>query len=196
MADKKKETEKEETIASPPAISTETKGKKEKEKEQTKRGFAFGKLKMIAFLLIVAITSWLVITKVISPKLLAQRKNLEKKRTELKEKPPKERPQGDIIGQIYPIENIIVNPAGSNGSRFVKVSIGLEMGKVKLDQELKKRDVQLRDILIDVFTSKTIEEVINPAEREDLREEIKGKINSLLVSGKIRNVYFADLVIQ
>ena len=194
MADEKKKAEEGEIAAPPPAKATETKGGKEK--EEPKKGFASGKLKLIALPLIVAIISWLVITRVISPKLLAQKKELEKKKTELKKEPPKEKPKGDIIGQIYAIENIIVNPAGSNGERFVKVSIGLEMGGAKLDQELKKRDVQLRDILIGIFTSKTIEEITNPAKRGDLREEIKGKINSLLVSGKIRNIYFTDLVIQ
>ncbi len=195
MATKKTETEKEKKGNSPAEVP-EAKVKKGGEGDQPKKGFIPGRMKLIALPLIVAIISWVVITKVISPKLLAQKKDLEKKKTELKEEPPKEKPKDDMVGQIYTIENIIVNPADSNGERFVKTSIALEMEQAKLAEELTKRDVQLRDILIGIFTSKTVEEITNPAKRESLRQEIKGKINSLLVGEKIKNVYFTDLVIQ
>ncbi len=197
MAAKKEEPAKEETTAAPPAKAPEAKAKKEEGKAQSKGGFIPGKLKIVAFPLIVAILSYIVVTKVISPKLEGAKVELEKKKTvEMKEEQPGEKPKADMIGQIYTIADIIVNPAGSNGERFVKVSIGLEMGESKLGQELTKRDVQLRDILIGIFTSKTVEELTNPAKRENLREEIRGRINFLLVSGKIKNVYFTDLVIQ
>ncbi len=168
-------------------------------KDQPKKGFMSGKLKKVAFPLIVVILSYVVVTKVISPKLLAEKKELEKKKKlELKgeEEKPKDKSPDKMIGQVYTISDIIVNPAGSNGERFVKTSIALEIEGAKLTEELTKRDVQLRDILIGIFTSKTIGELTNPARREDLRREVKEKINSLLVSGKIKNVYFTDLVIQ
>jgi len=150
---------------------------------------------MIAFALVVALVSYIAVTRVVSPRLMEKKKELEKKKTEMKEQRP-QRPKADMIGEIYTIDNIIVNPAGSGGERFVKTSVALELGEAKLDQELSKRDVQLRDILIGIFSSKTIEELTNSAKREDLREEVKQRINSLLVGGKIKNVYFTDLVIQ
>jgi len=197
MAAKKEEPAKEGMPAPPPAKAPEAKAKKEERKDEPEKGFMSGKLKMVALPLIVAIISYVVITKVVSPKLEGAKVELEKKKkVEMKEEQPGEKPKADMIGQIYAIADIIVNPAGSHGERFVKVSISLEMDEPKLGQELTKRDVQLRDILIGIFTSKTVEEVTNPAKRENLREEVRGKINSPLVSGKIKNVYFTDLVIQ
>ena len=181
-----KESEKKETTAVPPGKAVE---------EETKKGFMGGKLKMVAFALVVALVSYIAVTRVVSPRLMEKKNELEKKKTEMKEQ-RSQKLKADMIGEIYTIDNIIVNPAGSGGERFVKTSVALELGEAKLDQELSKRDVQLRDILIGIFSSKTIEELTNSAKREDLREEVKQRINSLLVGGKIKNVYFTDLVIQ
>jgi len=190
-----KKSEKKETTADPSGKAVEEEAKKGEGKDQPKKGFLKGKQRMIAFALVVALVSYIAVTRVVSPRLMEKKKELEKKKTEMKEQRP-QRPKADMIGEIYTIDNIIVNPAGSGGERFVKTSVALELGEAKLDQELSKRDVQLRDILIGIFSSKTIEELTNSAKREDLREEVKQRINSLLVGGKIKNVYFTDLVIQ
>ncbi len=199
MAAKKKRAEKEEAAKASPPKTVEEKTDKGEGKDQPKRGLPIGKLRKVAFPLIMVLVSYIVVTKVVSPKLMGEKKALEeqRKKAELKkEEAPQKKPKADMIGQIYAVSDIIVNPAGSSGERFVKVSIGLEMKDAKLGDELTKRDVQLRDIFIGIFTSKTVEELTNPDKRENLREEVKTKINSLLVSGEIKNVYFTDLVIQ
>lgn len=98
--------------------------------------------------------------------------------------------------QVLVIKDIIVNPAGTNGTRFLLTTIGLEVPSPEIKTELEQKEVQTRDILISVLTSKGLEELNAPQFKEALRKEILEKINSVLKKGKIKNVYFSKFIIQ
>ncbi len=108
-----------------------------------------------------------------------------------------EQQEGDAgeIGDVYLVEDVIVNPLDSRGRKFVNTSVAF-VYKGKVGAELEKRDVQLRDMLIQTLSSRTVEQLSRPAQRDTLREEILEKTNALLKSGKIFAVYFANFVMQ
>ncbi len=109
--------------------------------------------------------------------------------TDQKEADPEE------IGDVYLVEDVIVNPLNSRGRKFVNTSVAF-VYKGKVGAELEKRDVQLRDMLIQTLSSRTVEQLSRPAQRDTLREEILEKTNELLKSGKIFAVYFTNFVMQ
>lgn len=97
---------------------------------------------------------------------------------------------------VYVVKDLVVNPAGTNGLRFLLTTVGLEVTSEETVKELEKRDVQIHDSIINILTSKTLPDLDDNNSRDSLKVEIKGKINKDLVSGRVLNVYFSKFIIQ
>lgn len=102
----------------------------------------------------------------------------------------------DEATQVLVIKDLIINPAGTNGTRFLLTTVGLEVPSVEIKTELEQKEIQTRDILNSVLTSKGLEELTVPQFKETLRKEILEKLNANLKTGKIKNVYFSKFIIQ
>ncbi|HTY36018.1 MAG TPA: flagellar basal body-associated FliL family protein [Bacteroidota bacterium] len=103
---------------------------------------------------------------------------------------------GEQTTQIVVIKDVIVNPAGTNGSRLLVTTIGLEVPSVEMKSELEAKEVQTRDVLVTILTGKRLEELAAPEQRDALREEIGQRVNKLLHNGKLKNVYISKFIIQ
>lgn len=97
---------------------------------------------------------------------------------------------------VFIIKDLIVNPAGTNGLRFLLTTIGLEVSSKQTEQECEKRNVEIHDAIINILTSKTLPELDDVSARKTLKEEIKKQINVDLTTGKVINVYFSKFIIQ
>jgi flagellar FliL protein len=100
------------------------------------------------------------------------------------------------IGPIFPLEAFIVNLADSDGRRYLKVTMELELSDKRLTEELKKRLPQIRDSILMILTTKRFEDIHRAEGKIALRNEIISKLNSLLKKGSITNLYFTEFVIQ
>jgi len=100
------------------------------------------------------------------------------------------------IGPIYPLDQFIVNLVSNNANRYLKCKIDLEIDSPELQQEIDKKLPAIRDLIIRILSSKTVEEIQTAKGKEKLKEEIKRKINEFLTSGEIKHVYFTEFVIQ
>ncbi len=99
-----------------------------------------------------------------------------------------------FIGQIVPLETFIINLAGSKGRKIAKVSMEIELDTVKLASEIEKRKPQIRDIIINILSSKTFDEVSTKEGKDKLRNELKDTVNAFLTSGQIKSVYFTEFI--
>lgn len=97
---------------------------------------------------------------------------------------------------FFKMDPLIVNPAGSNGERYLKASVTLEMHEAKVQQELEKRLPQVKNQINNILSSKSIQQIQTNEDREKLRREILNRINGMLASGNISNVYFEEFVYQ
>ena len=97
---------------------------------------------------------------------------------------------------FFGIDPLIVNPANSNGERYLKAAISLETHDPNLVSELEKRLPQIKNQINNVLSSKTIDQIQTNKDRERLRREIQNRVNGLLVGGHISNVYFEEFVYQ
>jgi len=114
-----------------------------------------------------------------------QEKVVKKKKSDLTE-----------IGPIYPLDQFIVNLVSNNSERYLKCKISLELDAPELQQEVDKKLPAVRDSIIQILSSKTVEEIQTARGKEKLKEEIKRKLNEMLTTGEIRHVYFTEFVIQ
>lgn len=97
---------------------------------------------------------------------------------------------------FFRLDPLIVNPAGSNGERYLKATIAIEMYDSEVRQELEKRLPQIKNQINNVLSSKSIDEVQTNEDKEKLRREIQNRVNGMLVTGRISNVYFEEFVYQ
>jgi flagellar FliL protein len=101
-----------------------------------------------------------------------------------------------IVGAITPIEDIVVNPAGSAGTRYLCTTVALESTKPTVAEEVTEREPQIRDTLIEILSRRSVEELSALSTREELRAEIKTAVNEMLVSGEVVGVYLSNFVLQ
>jgi flagellar protein FliL len=96
----------------------------------------------------------------------------------------------------WPMEAFIVNIADTNGERYLKLVVQLEVSEPGVIAELEQLKPRLRDSILDLLTPKTYKDLIDLSGKQRLREDIAGRINNSLSKGKVTKVYFTDFVIQ
>jgi flagellar protein FliL len=97
---------------------------------------------------------------------------------------------------IFVVKDVIVNPAGTNGTRFLLTTVGFEINGAEREKEVEKKEVQVRDVLNTILTGKGLDELVSPEQREQLRKEIFQKVGEMLPAGTLTNVYFSKFIIQ
>ncbi|MBD3232843.1 MAG: hypothetical protein GF315_03875 [candidate division Zixibacteria bacterium] len=99
-------------------------------------------------------------------------------------------------GPILAIEDLVVNPAGSMGKRYLSASIGVEAADQKGLLFLEGRIPAIRDILIGILSAQTVEQLSTPQTKEAIRQRILEKVRTMADPVEINNVYLIDYVIQ
>lgn len=100
------------------------------------------------------------------------------------------------VGPIFDLEPFIVNLEDQKDTRYLKAKLSLELKGQKATEELNKRLPQIRDIMIEVLSSKTYSELATLHGKEHLKNEIMIRLNSILKTGTVRNVFFTEFVMQ
>ena len=101
-----------------------------------------------------------------------------------------------IPSEMYLMEDIIVNPSGTGGTRFLSASIGIEVTSKHTVELIEKREPIIKDALITILGSKTIEQLSDTKEKEITRYQIKKRLEQLLKAEDIMAVYFTDFILQ
>jgi len=97
---------------------------------------------------------------------------------------------------IYAISDIVVNPAGTGGSRFLSCSVAFETKSAKLHAKFEGKDAIVRDALITILSSKTVSQLTEPKQKEITRYQIKRRLEKLMQTDDLVGVYFTDFVLQ
>lgn len=100
------------------------------------------------------------------------------------------------LGPLMAIEPLIVNLADEQGKRYLRVTMELEMEKPEMAEELKKRIAPVRNAILMVLPEKRFEDIRTTEGKAALKDEILAKINPMLSSGKITNIYYTEFVVQ
>ncbi len=80
--------------------------------------------------------------------------------------------------------------------KFVRVEVRLKMSDENLADELKDKNIILRDAVIEAMSLKRFSEVSTEKGKIALKENIKEKLNRLVSEGEIEEVYFTKFIVQ
>lgn len=115
-------------------------------------------------------------------------------------------------GAMFALKDRVVNLADSNGRRYLKIGLTLELetekdvSKLKgealkefqkeLQSEMARFEPALYDILVATLSAKTFDEVATPDGKEKIKKELKEKFSKVVDEPHILNVYITDFIVQ
>ena len=100
------------------------------------------------------------------------------------------------LGVMFPMDPFVVNLAGSEGKRFLKVTIFLELSTPEVRLEIKENIQKVTDSILILLSSKAFEDVYSVQGKFKLKDEITTRVNRFLVVGHIKDAYFTEFIIQ
>ena len=100
------------------------------------------------------------------------------------------------IGILYPLEAFTVNLKSDSGHRYLKVTMSLELEGGELSMELDNKYPVIRDRVIRILTSKSLEEISSKKGKQKVSEQIMDTLNAMISDGRINGIYFTEFVVQ
>ena len=100
------------------------------------------------------------------------------------------------IGILYPLDTFTVNLKSDAGRRYLKVTMSLELEGEELSLELDAKSPVLRDRIIRILSSKTLEEISSKKGKGKISTQVMDTLNSMIADGEIKGIYFTEFVIQ
>ncbi len=106
-------------------------------------------------------------------------------------------PEGPVpIGKILKIENITINPKGSQGRRFAVFEMALEYSNPELEPTLKTYMPIILDRYQTYLRTKTVRDLTSVSEIDSIRSDLKEIVVDMLKTDEITNLYFTRFVLQ
>jgi len=101
------------------------------------------------------------------------------------------------IGSLYSLKPFTLNLL-SDGSEdvYLKVKLDFELSIKELENELDSKNAVIRDIVIKILTTKSVEDLSTDRGKEEAIDEIINKLNHILNDGYIKNIYFTEFIVQ
>jgi len=106
-------------------------------------------------------------------------------------------PNTTVLTIFDKLETIVVNPAGTDGLRFLSTQVFLGLSDLKVAEYITTNHLvpRINDTLVAVFSSKTIAD-LDPSRHAKLKEEIRKRLNLFLGQNAVLEVYFQSFVLQ
>jgi flagellar FliL protein len=104
--------------------------------------------------------------------------------------------QTTALGTLFPLDTFIVNLADQERSRYLRVTMDLELAAPTDAEKLNQRLPQVRDRILMLLPSKRFADIASMEGKTALRDEIIGKLNGLFPENVITNIFFSEFVVQ
>lgn len=100
--------------------------------------------------------------------------------------------------KVISLEQFTVNLSTAVGAppKFARVVIAVEVGSSETSAELTQKMPQVRNSIIDLFNSKRPADLQTGEGRNFLKEEIRNALNSFLVTGKVKGIFFSNFSVS
>jgi flagellar FliL protein len=151
-----------------------------------------GGAKTMIFAAVAAVVGVALGAMVIAPKLVGGKAKAPEAAAEEKKKGEE---GAKAESRLVKIENVVVNPAGSEGLRFLMASVAFEVNSAEIEGELRAAEVELRDAVTGVFEKQTMAQLTRVGARDSLRSELAAVVKPM-IHGKPVRVFLPQFVIQ
>jgi flagellar protein FliL len=94
------------------------------------------------------------------------------------------------------LKEFVINLADSDQARFLKAVIELEATSPEIATGIEKHQAAIRNALLELLSSKTYAEIRDIKGKAKLRQEIVVRLNEILGTAGVTQVFFTDFIIQ
>jgi len=101
-----------------------------------------------------------------------------------------------VHGKIVGVDAFIVNLADSEANRYLKATAQFELKSPEFEKKIKESDPLIRDTILALLSSKTMDQIRDIKGKIKLRQEIIARVNEILGTQAITQVYFTEFIIQ
>ena len=101
----------------------------------------------------------------------------------------------EIAGPVYDMKFFLPLAGGSGKTRFVKVTVAIELMDKGFRKEIDKKISDLREEVINLVLTKSPKEVRSSHGKEMLKKAITNSLNKHFSKNCIKNTYFTELVV-
>ncbi|MFP4258048.1 MAG: flagellar basal body-associated protein FliL [Desulfovermiculus sp.] len=102
----------------------------------------------------------------------------------------------DYLGPLVELEEFVVNITDREKTRYLKISMTLEVENKKTKSEIDDRLPQVRDAIIFQLSGKTYDQLRDLQGKKQLQAELIASLNEILDKGRIHSIYFTEFVVQ
>ncbi len=95
-----------------------------------------------------------------------------------------------------PLDKLLVNVAGTMGSRYVLVSLSVAGVGSDFQQKMQDNDAALRDRACGILATKTLPDLGQPDARNVIRNELLTAFNNILGNNCVKEIYLTEFAIQ
>lgn len=140
----------------------------------------------------------LVVVYFITANLLVPKDNSTNESADLKDEVTEEQTETSKGAEefLFNLEDIIVNPSETNGKVLLLVKLGLGVGSAEAQKSLEEKQVVIKDVVINILSSKTVPQLSRSDYRDSLKVVILKDANAKLPGINIKNIYFSKFLIQ
>ena len=100
------------------------------------------------------------------------------------------------IKVMVPLTKLLVNVAGTMGTRYLMTSVTLVGNTVDFKTTVDENKDQLMDLATGALSSKTISDLEKPGARNEIRAELMTVINNALGGPIVQEIYITEFAIQ
>ena len=109
-----------------------------------------------------------------------------------------ERSHAEEPGEVgtYQMEQLVVNPAKTNGKRYLMVEISLELKNIEHIPLIEAKNAKIQQQMLVLLSAKTVSELTDVSKRDAMRSELSNIVNDAIGEKTVQNLYFIKYVMQ
>jgi len=102
----------------------------------------------------------------------------------------------EITGPVVPLDPFVVNLDEPGQSRYVKVTLQLELVTHEAAEELEKSKQVIRDMILSHLSGLKLADTLGTTAKDKLRTELMAKLETIVGQHKVRRLFFQEFMVQ
>lgn len=94
------------------------------------------------------------------------------------------------------LPTLTVNLADPPGNRYLKIGMDVEVTSHEAAKKLEQQSARVRDSLILSIATKNVKELVSPAGKILLKNEVAARLNQILGAPQVIRIFFTEFMIQ
>ncbi|HZG70580.1 MAG TPA: flagellar basal body-associated protein FliL [Chondromyces sp.] len=99
----------------------------------------------------------------------------------------------EVIESSVDIPEMTTNLASDD---YIRISFKIQTDSKKASEELKKRDFQVKNIIIEQLSEMNAEQLKGKEGKETLTSQLRTELNQVMQEGKVVEIYITSYIIQ